>query len=361
MSIQTLYRRLTIVCIIALLIIFRRYIIASVLPFFIAFILAGLLEPAVLYFQNKVRLPRTTAVIVVLSLVLIVGGYTGTLVTAKVLSELVDMSSQANAYQRTIMSLSTELVDKLTEATDEELLPTPVQTALLDAIKNVSERGSAFTVSSIESILGAFVALPSAIVVIVVTFISTYFISKDRSAISQGLVQLAPERWRDQLRTAQDRIVVDMTGFLKAQILLLIITMAISAIGLYFVGNRYWMTLAIVTGILDLIPMVGPGFLFLPWAAINLLLENPSLAVQLVIIYLAIFVVRQALQPKILGDSIGAHPLLMLVALYAGIVSFGVQGFIIGPVVVIIVRALFNVGLFPTFHKDDPDRDMDAS
>lgn len=356
MSFQAIYKRLMFALIIGIIIYFRRYIIASLLPFFIAFILAGLIEPAVRYFHERVRLPRSTAVVTVLVMVLIVGGYASTLITAKVLSELVDMSGQATAYQRTIIDVSTDVVNRLTEAADEELVPQPVQNALLSAIENLSERGREFTVSSIASVLGAFAALPGLLVVIVITLIATYFISKDRAFISQGLLQLAPERWREPLSTAQERIVVDMAGFLKAQFLLLVITTSVAALGLYLIGSRYWMTLALGTGLLDLIPMVGPGFLFMPWTGVSLLLGDTPLAIQLSLIYAAVFVVRQTLQPKILGDSIGAHPLLMLAALYAGIISFGVQGFIVGPLVMIIVRALMTAGLlsFPRDHEEAP-------
>lgn len=355
MSFQAIYKRLVVVIIIGVMIYFRQYIIASLLPFFIAFILAGLMEPAVRYFHEKVRLPRATAVITVLLLVLSVGGYAATLVTAKVLSELVDMSGQANVYQRTIIELSTDAVNRLTEVADEELVPTAVQDALLGTIQNLSEKGREIAVKSIDAVLGAFAALPGLLVVIVITIISTYFISKDRAFISHGMLALAPERWRERLSNAQEKIVVDMAGFLKAQILLLVITTSIAALGLYLIGIRYWMTLALVTGILDLMPMVGPGFLFMPWAGISLLVGDTSIAIELALVYAGVFIVRQALQPKILGDSIGAHPLLMLAALYAGIITFGVQGFIVGPVLVIIIRALFITGLIPYPKEDETE------
>lgn len=356
MSVQRIYKHVVLVIVVGVLIYFRRYIVTSLLPFFIAFVLAGLMEPGVRYFHEKLRLPRSIAVISVLTLVLVIGGYAGTLVVAKVLSELVDMSSQAGVYQAAITDLSRDVINKLAAAVDEELIPKAVQDALLGTVQDFSERGSEFTKRTIDSLLGAFAALPWLLVVTIITLISTYFISKDRALISEGILRLAPDRWRQPLSQAQEKIVVDMAGFLKAQFLLLVITTSVAAVGFYLIGIKYWMTLAIINGLLDIIPMVGPGLVFIPWAGISLLMGDLPLAIKLLVIYFAMFVTRQVLQPKVLGDSIGAHPLLMLAALYAGIVCFGVQGLIVGPVLVIIIRALLNSGLIPLWRDEEKEK-----
>lgn len=347
LNLRSIYRFILVVTVIVLAIVFRSYIIRSILPFFIAFILAGLMEPGIRLLHEKLRLPRWAAVITVFVLVLVLGGYATFLTTAKILSELVDMSGQAGVYQATVVEIATDLLDRLSAATDEQLLPPQIQTAISNSIETLSEQAEHFARTSIQSILDTFVALPGMMAVIVITLIATYFIAKDRELISRGLFLLAPARWRGPLTQAQEHIVVDMVGFLKAQFVLFFITTAEAAFGLYLVGSRYWMTLALVAGILDLIPIIGPGFLLMPWAAVSVLLGDVRLAVWLILIYVAIFLTRQTLQPKILGDSIGVHPLLMLAALYAGIVIFGVQGLIIGPVVVIIIRALIVAGLLP--------------
>lgn len=351
---QIIYRLAIIAAVITLIVVFRGYIIASILPFFIAFILAGLMEPGIRYLHEKIRLPRSAAVIAVFLIVLVAGGYSTTLVVAKILSELVDMSGQAGVYQATMVEIGTDLLNRITEATDEELLPPQIRNAISNAIETVSEQGEQFARSSIQSLLDTFVALPGLLVVIVITLIATFFIAKDRELISKGLFRMAPARWRGPLSTAQENIVVDMVGFLKAQFVLFLLTTVVAALGLYLIGSRYWMTLALLAGILDLIPVIGPGFLMFPWAGVSLLMGDTRLAVFLILIHAAIFLVRQLLQPKILGDSIGVHPLLMLVTIYAGIVCFGVQGLIVGPAIIIIIRGLLTSGLLRFPDDEEP-------
>lgn len=345
LNLRVIYRFALAVAVIAALVIFHRYILASLLPFFIAFVLAGLMEPGIRLLQEKLRFPRPVAVIAVFTLCSVVGGYATFFVTAKILSELVDMSGQAGVYQATVVEIGSDLLERLSAATDDELLPPQIQAAISNAIETVSEQAEHFARSSIQSLLDTFVALPGVTLVIVITLIATYFIAKDRELISRSLFRVAPARLREPLRKAQEHIVVDMVGFLKAQFILFLITTAETAVGLYLIGSRYWMTLALVAGILDFIPVVGPGFLLVPWAAVSVLLGDIRRAVWLILLYSAIFLTRQTLQPKILGDSIGVHPLLMLAAIYAGTVTFGVRGLIIGPALVIIVRALLAAGL----------------
>ena len=229
---QYVYRGLIALAAIAFIIRFRSNIFTSILPFFIAFILAGLIEQGIHSLHAHLRMPRSAAVVAVFVLVMAAGGYITTLVTAKILSELVDMSVQASNYQATIVQIGTDILNRITEVADEELLPPQIRNAITNAIETFSELGEQFAKSAIQSILDTFVALPGVLVVIVITGIATYFIAKDREIISKNLFRLAPSRWRGPLTAAQDHIILDLVRFLKAQFVLFLITTAVAAVGL---------------------------------------------------------------------------------------------------------------------------------
>ena len=134
---------------------------------------------------------------------------------------------------------------------------------------------------------------------------------------------------------------------------MLIISTVMAGVGLFLIGTRYWLLIAILIGILDNIPVVGPGIMFTPWVAVNVIMGSTDRAVYLTILYLVIFAVRQLSEPKIMGDSVGIHPLLMLMAIYGGIVFFGVWGIFVGPLIAILIRAATLSGLFkfPPFQE----------
>lgn len=341
------YRTLIIAGILAFTYYFRGYILSSLLPFLIAMILAGMMEPAVNFLDRYLRVGRTAATTAVFVLVLIIGGYLTTLMTAKVIAEIIDMGNRAGTYQAQFTNITKDILDRLAEVSEAELIPAEIQQSIQESIDELGKQGGELIKTAVTWIQTAASSIPSLILVITVTLLATFFMAKDRALIYQSIVMITPVAWREKVRSAQDRIVQDFIAFAKGQLIILAITTAVAALGLYLLGIRYWMTLSILAGILDFIPVVGPGFLFMPWAAVSLVLGDTSLAIALTIVYLAVFGVRQVFQTKVLGDSIGVHPLLMLVSIYGGIVWFGVYGLLIGPILIIIGRALINSGIIP--------------
>lgn len=349
------YRVLIIGAIVFFCYYFRGNIFSSLLPFITAIILAGMLEPAVNKLDRYLRVGRTAATTAVFLLALVVGGYALTLMTAKVINEIVDMGDRAGTYQTQINHIATDLLDRLTEATEAELIPTVVQESIEDAVEQLGEQGSKLITNAVTKIQTAAVSIPTLMLLITVTLLATFFITKDRALIYQSLTQVTPLAWREKVRSAQDRIVEDVIVFAKGQLLILVLTTAVAALGLYLLGIRYWMTLGLIAGILDFIPVVGPGFLFAPWIIVSWALGDTSLAIALAIIFVAVFAVRQIFQTKVLGDSIGVHPLLMLVSIYGGLVWFGVYGLLIGPVLIIVGRALINAEIIPWPQTSAPE------
>lgn len=341
------YRVLIVGAIVAFSYYFRGNIISSLLPFIAAIILAGMMEPAVNNLDRYLRVGRTAATTAVFLLVLVVGGYALTLMTAKVVAEIVDMSDRATTYQAQINETATDLLNRLTAATEAELIPSVVQDALEERVGDLAIEGGKFISSAVQKIEAAAVSIPTFILIVTVTLLATFFVTKDRALIYQSLILITPVAWRAKVSSAQERIVQDIIVFAKGQLLILLLTTSVAAFGMYLLGIRYWMTLGLIAGILDFIPVVGPGFLFVPWIAVSWALGDTSLAIALAVIFVAVFAVRQIFQTKILGDSIGVHPLLMLASIYGGIVWFGVYGLIIGPILIIIGRALINAEIIP--------------
>jgi predicted PurR-regulated permease PerM len=97
--------------------------------------------------------------------------------------------------------------------------------------------------------------------------------------------------------------------------------------------------------------VIGPGIVFTPWVAMSVIAGDINRAVYLTILYFVIFATRNFAEPKVLGDSVGLHPLIMLLAIYGGVVFFGVMGLFLGPVLAIVIRATTAAGLlkFPPY------------
>ena len=103
-------------------------------------------------------------------------------------------------------------------------------------------------------------------------------------------------------------------------------------------GLRYALLLAVLTAVIDALPVLGAGTVLLPWAVYDLLTGNVPLALGLAITYAAVTVLRSAIQAKLLGDQLGLHPLASLAAIYAGWTLWGVMGMLLFPILAICVK-----------------------
>ena len=120
--------------------------------------------------------------------------------------------------------------------------------------------------------------------------------------------------------------------YLKAQGIIMGIVILICIAGLYLMGNPYGLLLGILIGICDALPFLGAAVVFVPWALIDILLGKTWQAMVFLLLTAVTTVIRQYLEPKLIGDKIGANPFMVLFSIYVGLQLFGVWKFILGPV-----------------------------
>src|SRR5699024_5390579 len=137
-----------------------------------------------------------------------------------------------------------------------------------------------------------------------------------------------------------------LTGFMKAQFILIFITMLIIFAGLSLLKVDHAVTIALLAALVDLFPYIGTGIIFIPWAVYLFITGNYSLTIGLTLLYMFIIIVRQFLEPKILSSNIGLHPLAVLIVLFISMQLWGVSGIIIAPILVVVGIVLFQTEIF---------------
>lgn len=158
---------------------------------------------------------------------------------------------------------------------------------------------------------------------------------------------LPPEHKDSRAVTALKALGSAALGFGKAQLILFGVNFVVVTTGMLIAGMKGWSPLiAIGISLLDLLPVIGSGIVFVPWAIIALLLKNVPMAITVGATYIAMVVLRMILDPIITGKNIGLSPLLTLAASVAGLILFGAAGAIIGPAIAAVANILFRV-LFP--------------
>lgn len=137
-------------------------------------------------------------------------------------------------------------------------------------------------------------------------------------------------------------------GYFKAQLKIMVVVYLILVVGLLILRVDYVILVGFLIAFLDMLPFFGTGTVLGPWAVIKILSGDYQMAIGLIVLYAVTQVVRQVIQPKIVGDSIGMNPLLTLLFMFVGYKFYSVIGMIVAVPAGMILINLIKAGLFET-------------
>ncbi|WP_066292524.1 sporulation integral membrane protein YtvI [Bacillus sp. FJAT-29937] len=332
------------------------YISKVTYPFLIGFAIAFLINPLVNFLQNKWRMPRTLAVLI--SIVLIIAIFAG-LITL-LIAEIV---SGADYLAKVVPDHLETLIDYVEQFFAGQIIPfynqitslfnsldTGQQGTIMENIENVGKKIGSTLGTFIQNFFGKIPNIlswfPNAATVLIFSLLGTFFISKDWYRLSALAGKLLPNRAKTSGRTVFADLKKALFGFVKAQATLISISTVIILIGLLILGVDYAITIALIAGIVDIIPYLGTGLIFVPWIIYEAVAGDLGTAIGLGILYTIVLVQRQIMEPKILSSNIGLDPLATLIALFVGFKLIGFLGLIVGPVTLVILSTLHKANVF---------------
>lgn len=310
------------------------------IPFIIAGLLALLMEPVIRWFTNKTRMTRPLAVAV--SMLVIFGslGFLSVLAVSRLVRELIDLSESLPQYVHPVQQFIVYSIER------SKLLyfslPPEVAARVNENLSSITATLSTLSYSIADFLVGFATALPGALLGIVVAFVATYFFSRDRRALVDFWIKLAPSPWGEKSLAVAREIARAFLSYIRAQAFLVSLTTVQAIAGLYLIGANYALTVGFLIGLFDMIPVLGPATIIIPWAIWSLISGKIALGVQLIILYLFIWIVRQILEARVVAANLGLHPLAVLMAMYVGLKLIGVAGLIFGPVTLIAVQAAYK-------------------
>lgn len=343
------FKTLFVLSIVLLLYLFLTRFFVYILPFILAWAIALLVNPLVDFLERKTRLPRglfsicsVLLLYAVLTLLIIAG-------TSRLIIELSNMLERMPQYA-VILRRAAE--DWIAYAQNIYINLTPETTEVVRSgiINLINSLASAISgaIGRSMSLLSIF---PKTLLFIIVTMVSSYMMSKDMYQIRNIIASQVPEDVIKRIKSVYTDLVKALGGFIRAQLAIMGITFLITITGLYLIGVPYALTMAIIIGVVDALPIFGTGAVIIPWAAVNIIMKNYSLAIALLVLYGVIVVTRQITEPKIMGKNIGLHPLATLISLYIGMRIFGIIGILIGPLTIIVIKALQKTSVIPRWKE----------
>lgn len=325
-----------------------RYAIQLLLPFLVAYGVSCLVRPTASKFASRTHLPKGLCAIVLLLLVFGFGGWgiwAGSVRLVTELGNLVERLLSDGGLLDAMDSLMLwveEIGTRFGILGVEEGGTQAFYDAVMQMVGNVL---SAVAARLPELAASLFSALPSILFFLVVSVVSCFYFCTDGVRISRDVSAFLPQKWRQKLPRMGQEMRNVFRGYLRAYGILLGVTFALLLIGFWALRVEYAFLLAFLIALADLLPVIGVGTILIPWGIVMLLQKNFYVGFGLLILYLIISLVRQVAEPKVLGKSLGLHPLLTLFATYVGFSLFGLFGMILAPLLALLAKRLLEAEL----------------
>jgi sporulation integral membrane protein YtvI len=311
-----------------------KYAFPLLAPFFLGVVFASLIEPLVMVCETRLQLKRAIATPAFLLLLML-------LVLTLVTLTLV-LTYQEAQHLWKLIPLWAERLTGLAHRCLVFFEPFFPELQRFARFFFNPELISQISRPVLLGLVGALPRFPEIFVAVLLGVVSAYFFSRDKRLFITFMADLIPSGWQRPVRELQKDVVQVLARFLRLECGLVLVTMALTFACLSLFGIPGAPTYALLAGVFDLVPVLGPGIIYLPIFLSCLITENYFGAVGVLTGYFLLLVIRQVAEFKICGADLNIHPLMTLMVIYLGMKCFGLMGFFFGPAIMIVLRSCYR-------------------
>lgn len=320
-----------------------KYLLPLLMPFIIGIIIAGVFRKPIDFIHKKIRLKRSIVSILVLIVFYGIIVLLLSLLGFKVSTFVKDLfSSLPGLYENTIEPALVEFSDNVVINFPEfEQYWTSILENISESIFSFIQNISSTVLSGITGFAGQ---LPSLLIKLIFTIVASFFFTIDYYKITSFIIKQFTGKNRDMIIKLKDKGIGTLAKFIKAYAAIISITFLELSIGFLILGIPNPFLLGALVAIIDVLPILGTGAVLLPWSIIAFILGNTKIGIGMLVLYVIITAVRQTIEPKIVGQQIGLHPILTLLLMYVGAQLMGVLGLLLLPIIATILKTLNDEG-----------------
>ena len=323
---------------------FLKYILKIILPFILAFVVVSMIRPLIEKICRKTKAPKPfvtvfiISILTVITLALLVFIFSAMVEQiGSIFEGIVEGLSKETNYVAKLFDFVSKIEAKIPfiKSITNESMYTLVTEMITDGVKSLSMSLTAY-------VAGVVAQLPQIMVTIIVVLLSLYYFAKDYEKIGKKIVELLPGSIGKRAPKIKNDIIIVVSKYIKSYLLLILITFAQLFAGFLIVGLDNSFVLALVVSFVDILPVLGVGTVLVPWAIILMIGGQTRLAIGLLIIFIVVYVLRQYLEPRIVSAQMEVHPLITLIAMYAGLKLAGILGLIFAPLVAFVLKTVYK-------------------
>lgn len=351
---------------------FYKYAFGVCFPIMFAFVVAVLLQRPKNFIVNKTPIKKGFASTICVFALMLIAAAIVVLIGVRAAEEVrgfidyvtiqfSNLDNIVNTIENALMSFVGKLPEFISETATESLAAifTQIREFIAGTATELPEQltGSlsgfdfSWLSAPITGVLSTATRIPSIIISIVVTIVLACFMTADYDLITRFVYCQFPKEKRKDLTRAKQLLKMNLGKMAKAYALIMLVTFTEVFIGLTILkmiglfNSSYIAVIAVVTAIVDVIPVLGTGTIVLPWAAYSFITGNIGMGIGLLVLYAVVTVIRQIVEPKLVSNQLGLPPFVTLIAMYLGLKIIGVLGVFILPIIAIMLKLLNDEGI----------------
>lgn len=327
------------VVIAAIVILVIKYALSALMPFVVAAMSAAILRPVLDFFNQRLKFPRKlTGVVLALVFYLCIA-----MVALIVVDRMLDTATSLlmalpGLWSDTLMPA----LEKIVEVLGEKLAQVDIELEFgaEELLSQLGTRITSLSAKLLGKVGGIAFSLPSMLISVIICIVSTLFMLFDWNKIRDFILIQMSDRGGDLARRITRQSGSTIRKFILSYGLIMLTTFTELSIGLNIIGIRNAFMISALIAIFDIMPVVGCGGILIPWSLIGFIIGNTRIGVGIAILYLVITVVRNIIEPRIVGQQVGLHPLVTLMSMVVGSSIMGGVGLLGLPITLAVLNKM---------------------
>ncbi|MBQ6540823.1 MAG: sporulation integral membrane protein YtvI [Oscillospiraceae bacterium] len=331
----------------AFLLIIIKYVLPWTAPFILAFLAAMIIEPGVRTVSDRLRLRRwIVSGIMTVSLFALTAAICKAVIlnVSRGVSDLLrELPETLDGISGSLGWLNSRIENYISSAPDG--IREYLDGAAEHIARSARELPGELSGTALKYLTRIASHMPKILLFTVTYAVGTFFISSRFAEVKGFILRQIPEKHRDKITVIKNGILSTLLKWLKAQLMLMSITFLELTAGFLLLRIPHHLLMALITSLIDALPVLGVGTVLLPWSLVQLITGNPTLALGLAVLYAAVTMIRSLLEPKLISAQLGLNPVAALIAIYAGFSCIGVAGMILFPAGLMILKQMNDEGI----------------
>lgn len=315
------------------------YVLPLVWPVVIGYMIAKLMNPFVDFMNKKLQFNKNLATVIVLGIFVVISVFVGFFLGKMLISQIKNLTRNWNQI---IWEMDCQVKDiccgfeKTLSLRDGE-----IYTLVSDGFNNCIEKGKDKVLAVVmNNSVSVFIRMIEFLAAILVAVMSAFFFIKDDENISRWF---STYPFAKETKYITDKLKFVFKAYLRAQLIIMVGSTILCFIGFTVIKNPYSLILAIAVGVMDALPLLGLGIVLIPWAVFCFISGTAKNGIVLMITFVLCYILREILEPKLIGGKVGIPPLTSIITIYAGYKLFGLIGVILGPVAYVTIKESLKV------------------